>query len=178
MGSINKVILIGNLGADHEIRYTSGGQAVANLRIATTERFRDKDNQPQEKTEWHRVVVWGKQAESCKQYLSRGRQVYVEGALETREWTDKEGVKRYSTEVKARQIVFLGSREGGGQSGGSWGGGGGQQSSGGGGQRPGGGQGGGWGGSQPRGGAQQGPPVDDGYFPGSPDGISDEDIPF
>jgi len=113
MGSVNKVILIGNLGADPEVRYTQGGLLVANLRIATTKKFRDRDNNLQEKTEWHRVVVWDKQAEHCKQYLSKGRQVYVEGELETREWTDKDGQKRYSTEVKANQIVFLGAQGGG-----------------------------------------------------------------
>jgi len=112
MGSINKVILIGHLGADPEVRYTAGGSAVANLRIATTERFKDRDGNQQEKTEWHRVVVWGQQAEHCGQYLTKGRQVYIEGSIETREWTDKEGTKRYTTEIKARSVVFLGSGDG------------------------------------------------------------------
>jgi single-strand DNA-binding protein len=111
MASLNKVQLIGNLGADPEVRYTAGGQPVANLRIATTEKFRGRDGQIVEHTEWHRIVVWGKQAESCKQYLSRGRQVYVEGSLEAREWTDKEGAKHTNTEIKALRILFLGGRE-------------------------------------------------------------------
>ena len=94
MASVNKVILIGNLGADPEVRYTQGGQPVANLRIATTDVWNDKDGNRQERTEWHSISVWGKQAEHCGQYLSKGRQVYVEGRLQSREYTDKEGVQR------------------------------------------------------------------------------------
>ncbi|MHB8418464.1 MAG: single-stranded DNA-binding protein [Myxococcales bacterium] len=109
---VNKVILIGNLGANPELRYTQGGQAVANFRIATNEKWTDKNGQAQERTEWHRIVVWGKLAELCNQYLVKGRQVYVEGRLQTREWTDKENHKNYTTEVVAQQVTFLGGREG------------------------------------------------------------------
>lgn len=112
MASVNKVILIGNLGADPEVRFTGGGQSVATLRIATTERWIDKSGQKADKTEWHRVIAWGKQAELCKEYLSKGRQIYVEGRLQTREWTDKEGSKRYTTEIVSQRIQFLGSAPG------------------------------------------------------------------
>lgn len=112
MASVNKVMLIGNLGADPEVRATGSGQTVATLRMATTERWLDKSGQKAEKTEWHRVVVWGRQAELCKEYLSKGRQVYVEGRLQTREWTDKDGNKRYTTEVVAQRVQFLGSAPG------------------------------------------------------------------
>ncbi len=111
---VNKVILIGNLGANPELRYTPGGQAVANFRIATNEKWTDKSGQSQERTEWHRIVVWGKLAELCNQYLQKGRQVYVEGRLQTREWTDKENHKNYTTEVVAQQVTFLGGRDGAG----------------------------------------------------------------
>jgi single-strand DNA-binding protein len=111
---INKVILVGNLGAAPEMRFTQGGQAVANLRLATTERWTDKNGQKQEATEWHRVVVWGKQAEIMAQYLTKGRQIYVEGKIRTRQWQDQQGQKRYSTEVVAQNIQMLGSRDGGG----------------------------------------------------------------
>ena len=111
---VNKVILIGNLGANPELRYTPGGQAVANFRIATNEKWTDKSGQSQERTEWHRIVVWGKLAELCNQYLQKGRQVYVEGRLQTREWTDKENHKHYTTEVVAQQVTFLGGRDGAG----------------------------------------------------------------
>ncbi len=114
MASVNKVILIGNLGRDPELRYTQGGQAVTNLNIATSESFTDREGQRQERTEWHRVVVWGKQGENCAQYLSKGRSVYVEGRLETREWEDRDGNKRYTTEIKAQRVQFLGPRDGGG----------------------------------------------------------------
>lgn len=112
MASVNKVILIGNLGDDPEVRYTGTGQAVATIRMATNERWTDKGGQQQERTEWHRVIVWGKQAEQCKEYLSKGRQIYVEGRLQTREWNDKEGHKRYTTEIVAQRIQFLGSPNG------------------------------------------------------------------
>lgn len=181
MGSINKVILIGNLGADPEVRYTASGQAVANMRLATTEKYKDRDGNLQEKTEWHRVVAWGKQAELARDYLRRGRQIYVEGSLQTREYTDKDGIKRYSTEVRSNQIVFLGPREGAGAPAP--------------GPRPAPpeGHGGGWGGAPSRSAAPPpasrgyGPPQppppgplpeDEGYFPEPPGGISDEDIPF
>ena len=110
-GGINKVILIGNLGADPEIRFTQGGQAVTNFRIATTDSWTDKNSgQKQERTEWHRIVVWGKLAELCGQYVKKGRQCYVEGRLQTREWMDKENRKQYTTEVVAQTVQFLGGK--------------------------------------------------------------------
>lgn len=109
-GGVNKVILIGNLGNAPEMRFTGGGQAVANFRIATNESWTDKSGQKQERTEWHRIVVWGKLAELCGEYLAKGRQVFVEGRLQTREWTDKEGKKNYTTEVVAQNVQFLGGR--------------------------------------------------------------------
>ena len=117
--SVNKVILVGNLGVKPELRYTPGGQAVANFRIATNERWGGRDGQPaQERTEWHNIVVWGKTAENCGKYLDKGRQVYIEGRLQTREWQDKEGQKRYTTEVVAQTVQFLGGRGGEAGSGG------------------------------------------------------------
>ena len=110
MASVNKVILIGNLGRDPELRYTKSGQAVANFSIATNDRWTDKQGQQQERTEWHRIVTWGKTAELCAQYLSKGRSAYIEGALQTREYEDKEGIKRYTTEVVAQRVQFLGGR--------------------------------------------------------------------
>jgi len=106
---LNKVMLIGRLGSDPEVRYTTNGGAVANFNLATNESWVDKAGQKQEKTEWHRVVVWGKLGELCGQYLSKGRQAFVEGKLQTRDWTDKEGHKRYTTEVVAMNIQFLGA---------------------------------------------------------------------
>lgn len=108
MGSVNKVFLIGNLGADPESREFSG-QTVCNMRIATTDTWTDKAGQKQEKTEWHRVSVWGKPAENCAKYLRKGRPVCVEGRIETREY-EKDGQKRYSTEIKADRVTFLGGR--------------------------------------------------------------------
>src|SRR5690349_20046184 len=117
--SVNKVILIGNLGKKPELRYTPGGQAVANFTLATNERFGGRDGQPaQERTEWHRMVVWGRTAENCGQYLDKGRQVYIEGRLQTREWQDKEGQKRQTTEVVANTVQFLGGKGEGGMGGG------------------------------------------------------------
>ena len=149
MGSVNKVILVGNLGRDSELRYTPGGAAVATLNLATTEVWNDKQQQRQEKTEWHRIVLWGKQAESLQEYLTKGKQIYVEGRLQTRQWDDKDGNKRYTTEIKADRITLLGG-----------GGGGGGRSSGG-------------GGGADRGGSQGGgmdePPMEP---------ITDDDIPF
>jgi len=109
MASVNKVILIGNLGADPEKRVTGNGQVVTNFNIATTDRWNDKSGQRQERTEWHRIVVWGQQAENCAQYLSKGRPVYIEGSLRTRQWDDKDGNKRYTTEVVAQRVQFLGT---------------------------------------------------------------------
>lgn len=112
MSGVNKAILVGNLGADPELRYTQGGTAVAELRLATSRKWKDQSGASKEDTQWHRVVVWGKQAESCKEYLAKGRQVYVEGRLQTREWKDCEGNKRWTTEIVAEQVVFLGGRSG------------------------------------------------------------------
>jgi single-strand DNA-binding protein len=112
MASVNKAILIGNLGRDPELRYTPNGQGVANFSLATNERWTDRDGKSQERTEWHRIVVWGKQAETCAQYLQKGRTVYVEGRLQTREWEDREGNKRQTTEIVAQTVRFLGGREG------------------------------------------------------------------
>ncbi len=107
--SLNKVMLIGNLGSDPEVRYTQGGAAVANFNIATNEKWTDKQGQPQERTEWHKIVVWGRVAENCGKYLSKGRQVYIEGSIQTRDWEDKDGNKRYTTEINARNVQFLSS---------------------------------------------------------------------
>jgi single-strand DNA-binding protein len=114
MAGVNKVILVGNLGKDPEVRHTPQGQTVANFSIATSESWNDKTGQKQERTEWHRIVVWGKLAELCSKYLSKGRQVYIEGKLQTRAWDDKEGQKRYTTEVIANTIQFLSSGAGAG----------------------------------------------------------------
>lgn len=120
---VNKVILIGNLGRDPEIRYTQGGQPVANFTLATNERWTGKDGERQERTEWHKIVVWGKQAELCAEYLSKGRKVYLEGRLQTRDWEDKDGNKRWTTEIVANTVQFLGSRgDQGGDSDASFGG--------------------------------------------------------
>jgi single-strand DNA-binding protein len=113
MGSVNKVILVGNLGRDAELRYTPTGAAVATLNMATTEVWNDKAGQRQEKTEWHRVVLWGKSAESLTEYLTKGKQIYVEGRLQTRQWDDKDGNKRYTTEIRGDRIVLLGGGGGG-----------------------------------------------------------------
>ena len=117
MASVNKVILIGNLGRDPETRYTTGGDAVTNLNIATTEAWKDKSGEKQEKTEWHRVVLFGRQAEIAGEYLKKGRSVYIEGRLQTRKYTDKEGVEKYATEIVGDRLQLLGSREGGGTGG-------------------------------------------------------------
>ncbi|MEN9796649.1 MAG: hypothetical protein RL653_345 [Pseudomonadota bacterium] len=153
-GSVNKAIVIGNLGKDPEVRFTPGGQAVANFSVATNESWKDKNGQAQERTEWHRIVVWGKLAELCGEYLKKGRSAYVEGRLQTREWTDKEGKKNYTTEIVANQVVFLGGRDGAGGGGGMGGG---------------------------RGGGRDdfgGPPGEDMGSPPPSGGGADEDIPF
>lgn len=106
--SINKVILVGNLGADPDQKVTSTGQTVTELRVATTEQWNDKQGVKQERTEWHRVIAWGKLAENCGKYLAKGRQVYVEGAIHTRTFVDKDGNTRYITEIKAFEVKFLG----------------------------------------------------------------------
>jgi single-strand DNA-binding protein len=162
MGSVNKVILIGNLGADPELKHTPSNRALCNLRIATTDVYKDKGGQRQEKTEWHRVTVWGDQAENCSKYLSKGRSVYVEGRLQTRSY-DKDGQKHYATDVVADRVVFLGS--GGGAGGADAGAG----------PRRGTGAGGGGGGSGERGFGDTAP-SDDSETGGPP--ASDDDIPF
>jgi single-strand DNA-binding protein len=106
--SVNKVILLGRLGQDPELKYTPGGSPVCNFSLATTESWTDKSGQKQEKTEWHRVVVWGKLAELCNQYLAKGRQAFLEGRLQTRSWDDKDGNKRYTTEILASTVQFIG----------------------------------------------------------------------
>jgi|SRR5579862_1435390 len=108
MGSVNKVILVGNLGRDAEMRFTSGGTPVATVSMATTEKFTDREGQKKEDTQWHRIVIWGKTAESLHEYLTKGKQIYVEGKLQTREWTDKEGKPAKTTEVRADRVVLLG----------------------------------------------------------------------
>lgn len=110
MSGVNKVILLGNLGANPEMRYTQGGQPVANLRIATTERWTDRNGQRQEATEWHRVVLFGKTAEIAGQYLTKGRQVYIEGRIRTRQWQDQQGQKRYTTEIVGTNMTLVGGR--------------------------------------------------------------------
>jgi single-strand DNA-binding protein len=107
MGSVNKVILVGNLGRDAELRYTPGGAAVATLNLATTETWKDKEGQKKEDTQWHRVILWGKTAETLQDYLTKGKQIYVEGKLQTRKWKDKDGVEKYTTEVKGDRVVLL-----------------------------------------------------------------------
>ena len=123
MGSVNKVILVGNLGRDAELRYTPSGAAVAKFSLATTEVWNDKGGQRQERTEWHNIDLWGKQAETLSEYLVKGKQVYVEGRLQTDEYTDKDGNKKKSTKVRCDRVVLLGGG-GGGRSGGSSAGGG------------------------------------------------------
>ena len=178
---INKVILVGNLGADPEVRYTGSGTAIATLSVATSENWTDKQSgEKQERTEWHRVKMFGRLAEIAGEYLKKGRQVYIEGSLRTDKYTDKQGVERYSTDIVASDMQMLGGNEGGGGGGGFQ-----QRSQGGGGMRSGGGGGGGYGGGgrgNDRGGndyqrggndmPRQAPaPADTG-------GFDDDDIPF
>ncbi|MFB3147962.1 MAG: single-stranded DNA-binding protein, partial [Thermodesulfobacteriota bacterium] len=106
--SVNKVMLIGNLGRDPEIRYTTSGQAVANFTLATTEKYTNKAGDKQEDTEWHRIVAWGRLAEICGEYLTKGRMVYIEGSIRTRSWEDKEGNTKWTTEIVARNMQMLG----------------------------------------------------------------------
>ena len=115
-GSVNKVIIVGNLGADPETRYTPGGDAVTNIRVATTDRWKDKaSGEMKEATEWHRIAFFGRLAEVAGQYLKKGSQVYVEGSLRTRKWQDKDGQDRYSTDIRADVMQMLGRREGSGE---------------------------------------------------------------
>src|ERR1700674_2439902 len=162
--SVNKVILVGRLGRDPETRFTGGGQAVANFSLATDETYKDKNGERQKRTEWHKITVWGKQAEIAQQYLKKGSLVYVEGRIQTREWQDKEGQKRTSFEIVANNFRMLGSRAEGAAAGGG-------------------------GGATARSGGEDfeshAAPVDDavgGSVGGVPSGggpeISDEDIPF
>lgn len=162
MGSVNKVILIGNLGADPELKYTANSRALCNLRIATTSVYKDKGGQRQENTEWHRVTAWGDVAENCSKYLSKGRSVYIEGRLQTRSY-DKDGQKHYATDVVAERVVFLGSAPGRSEGSGDR-----PTPS----QRPGRGGGGRWGGDQAPASNEQDPPPSDSGPP------SDDDIPF
>src|SRR5687768_5949878 len=114
MGSVNKVILVGNLGRDAELRYTPGGAAVATINMATTDVYKDREGQKKEDTQWHRVVLWGRTAESLHEYLTKGKQIYVEGRLQTRKWTDKDGVEKYTTEILGDRVVLLGGGGGAG----------------------------------------------------------------
>lgn len=113
MGNLNKVMLIGRLGSDPEVRYTQSNTAVATLSLATSERYKDANGEWQENTEWHRVVAWGRLAEICQQYTRKGSQIYVEGSLQTRSWEDRDGQKRYTTEIKAQTIQLLDSKDAG-----------------------------------------------------------------
>ena len=110
MAGVNKAILLGNLGKDPEIRYTPSGTAVANFNIATSESYKDKEGNKQEKTEWHKIVTFGKLAEICGEYLKKGKQVYLEGRIQTKQWEDKEGNKRYTTEIICNQLQMLGGK--------------------------------------------------------------------
>jgi len=114
MASVNKVILVGNLGRDPEMRYLPSGEAVVNLALATTDKFKDKSGEMKEQTEWHRVSFFGRTAEVCGQYLKKGSQVYIEGSLRTRKYTDKDGVEKYATEIRGDRMQMLGSKGGGG----------------------------------------------------------------
>jgi single-strand DNA-binding protein len=170
---LNKVMLIGNLGNDPELRYGQGGSAVLRLRLATTEKFVTKGGEKQERTEWHTVVMFGTRAEALNKYLTKGQTVYIEGRLSTRQWEDKEGQKRTTTEVIANELLFLGGGRGGG--GGARGGGGGGDPEGGGG---GGGYGGGGGGGGGYGGGGGGGGRSGGGDDLPPDDFGDDDIPF
>jgi len=116
---LNKVMLIGNLGADPETRFMQDGTCVCNLRLATTEKFKGRDGNPQERTEWHRVVMWGRLGEIANQYLSKGSRVYIEGKIETKKWQDRDGQDRYTTEIRANEMKMLGGGSGSNQAGGS-----------------------------------------------------------
>ena len=122
MASLNKVMLIGNLGKDPEVRYTASGQAVAGFSLATSEKFKNKSGEWEERTEWHRVTLWGKLAEIAGQYLKKGSQIYVEGRLRTRKWQDKDGQERQTTEIVIEEMKMLGSRQGMGEPSSSYGG--------------------------------------------------------
>jgi single-strand DNA-binding protein len=169
---LNRAILVGNLGMDPELKYTQGGQAVLRIRLATTESFVSKSGERQERTDWHTVVVWGKRAEALNKILSKGRTIWVEGRIQTRSWEDKDGGKRYATDINAQNIGLVGSGGGGGGGGGrgAYGGGGGYEGGGGGSYGGGGGGGAGGAGGGGSGGGFDGPPD---FEPGP-----DDDIPF
>ncbi|MFK0378114.1 single-stranded DNA-binding protein [Pandoraea sp. NPDC090278] len=169
MASVNKVILVGNLGADPEVRYMPSGDAVANIRLATTDRYKDKQSgEFKEMTEWHRVSFFGRLAEIVNEYLKKGSSVYIEGRIRTRKYQAQDGTERYSTEIVADQMQMLGGRSGGGEGGGYSRGGGGDEGGGGGYSRGGGGGGGGGGARQQAPAKQSGGGFDD----------MDDDIPF
>lgn len=168
MASVNKVILVGNLGRDPETRYAPSGDAITNLTLATTDSWKDKaTGEKKEATEWHRVVFFGKLAEIAGQYLKKGRQIYIEGALRTRKWTDKEGQERYTTEIVADDMKMLGTRESGDSASGN---------SSGSGNRPAQGNANGNGNSRPP--AQNSAPAAQPAGAGGFDGFDDQDIPF
>ena len=172
---INKVILVGNLGADPETRYTANGGAITNIRLATSEQWRDKQSgENQERTEWHRVVLFGKLGEIAGEYLKKGRQVYIEGSLRTNKYTDKDGVERYSTDIVANEMQMLGGQGGGGEGSYSRGG-----DEGGGYSRGGGGGGGGYSRGERSGGSSR-PPQQSAPSRQAPpaDSFEDDDIPF
>ncbi len=184
---LNRVMLLGNLGADPELRFTQGGQAVLNLRLATTESYLDKDRVRKERTDWHNVVIWGKRGEALAKILAKGSTIFIEGSIRTSSYDDKEGNKRYKTEINANNVILAGGRGGGGGGGGrgegfdegGGGGGGGRGSYGGGGggggaPRGGYGEGGGGGRPAPKAPQDDAPPDDYGYGSGG----SDDDIPF
>ncbi|HUE56869.1 MAG TPA: single-stranded DNA-binding protein [Candidatus Udaeobacter sp.] len=162
--SVNKVILVGRLGRDPETRYTGGGQAVANFSLATDESYKDRNGERQKRTEWHKIVVWGKQAEIAQQYLKKGSLIFIEGRIQSREWQDKEGQKRTSFEIVANNFRMLGGRAEGAAAAAGGGGGGTAASAGRGGED-----------------VEHAAPAEDVYGGGQSSGgpeISDEDIPF
>jgi single-strand DNA-binding protein len=168
---LNRAILVGNLGMDPELKFTQGGQAVLRIRLATSESYMNKAGERQDRTEWHTVIVWGKRAEALNKILSKGRTIWVEGRIQTRSWEDKDGGKRYATEINANNIGLVGGRGGEGGGGGGYGGGGAGGSYGGGGASSGGtGSGGGFGGGGGGG--------DFGGGGGDFEGGNDDDIPF
>ncbi|MET0285301.1 MAG: single-stranded DNA-binding protein [Polyangiales bacterium] len=170
---LNRAILVGNLGMDPELKFTQGGQAVLRIRLATSESYMNKAGERQDRTEWHTVIVWGKRAEALNKILSKGRTIWVEGRIQTRSWEDKDGGKRYATEINANNIGLVGGRGGEGGGGGGYGGGG--AGGGGGGSYGGGGGTGGAGGGGFGGGGGGG---DFGGGGGDFEGGNDDDIPF
>ncbi len=182
---LNRVMLLGNLGADPELRSTNSGESVLRLRVATNERYLDRNKAWQDRTEWHSVTVWGKRAEALHRILSKGSNLFIEGSLRTSSYDDKEGIKRYKTEIVAKEIILTGGKGGGAKGGDDFGGGGGGGSYGGGGGGGGGSYGGGRGGARGGGGGGA-PPAGGGRDDGPPDdfgggggfGGGDDDIPF